>query len=86
MEKRLEIPDLPDAVRELVGECELTGRRTLFQRDGHPVAILASYDEYIALHETVDIASDAALRARIEAADEEIRRGAMLLPEELFVE
>jgi PHD/YefM family antitoxin component YafN of YafNO toxin-antitoxin module len=73
-------------VRELVGECELTGKRTLFQRDGRPVVILASYDEYLALRETVDVANDSALRERIDAADEQIRRGAMLLPEDLFVE
>jgi PHD/YefM family antitoxin component YafN of YafNO toxin-antitoxin module len=86
MEKRLEILDLSDAVRELVGECELTGKRTLFERNGRPVAILASYDEYVALRETIAIAADAILRGRIDAADEEIRRGAMVLPEELLVE
>ena len=32
------------------------------------------------------IAADAILRGRLDAADEEIRRGAMLLPEELLVE
>ncbi|HEY3056287.1 MAG TPA: hypothetical protein VGK31_10195 [Thermoanaerobaculia bacterium] len=86
MEKRLEILDLPDAVRELVGECELTGKRTLFIRGGRAVAILASYDEYLALRETVDIANDTALREHIDSADEQIRRNAMLLPEDLFVE
>jgi PHD/YefM family antitoxin component YafN of YafNO toxin-antitoxin module len=86
MEKQLEILDQQSAVRELVGECELTGKRTLFLRGGRPVAILASYDEYLALRETIDIVNDAALRARIEAADEEIRRGAMILPEDLLVE
>jgi PHD/YefM family antitoxin component YafN of YafNO toxin-antitoxin module len=86
MEKRLEILDLSDAVRQIVGECELTGKRTLFERNGRPVAILASYDEYVALRETIAIAADAILRARIDAADDEIRRGAMVLPEELLVE
>jgi PHD/YefM family antitoxin component YafN of YafNO toxin-antitoxin module len=86
MEKRLEILDLPEAVRELVGECELTGKRTLFERDGRPVATLVSYDEYLALRETVDIANDTILRERIDSADEQIRRGAMLLPEDFFVE
>jgi PHD/YefM family antitoxin component YafN of YafNO toxin-antitoxin module len=86
MEKRLEILDLPGAVRDLVGECELTGSRTLFERSGRPVAILTSYDEYLALRETVDLANDVAMRALIDAADEHIRRGAMLLVEDLFVE
>ena len=86
MEKRLEILDLPDGVRELVGECELTGKRTLFERGGRPVAALVSWDEYLALRETIDIANDSVLRERIDAAGEQIRRGAMLLPEDLFVE
>lgn len=86
MEKRLEILDLPDEVRALVGECELTGRRTLFQRNGRPVAILTSYDEYLALRETIDLANDGAMRGLIDAADEQVGRGAMLLAEDLFVE
>jgi PHD/YefM family antitoxin component YafN of YafNO toxin-antitoxin module len=48
--------------------------------------MLVSYDEYLALRETVDLANDAVLRERIDAADEQVRRGAMLLPEDLFVE
>jgi mRNA-degrading endonuclease RelE of RelBE toxin-antitoxin system/PHD/YefM family antitoxin component YafN of YafNO toxin-antitoxin module len=83
MEKRLEIPDLPPDVRELVGECELTGRRTDFTRGGRPVATLVSHDEYLALRETVEIANDVALRAQIAAADDEVERNAILLAEEL---
>ena len=73
-------------MRELVRECELTGRRTLFQREGRPVVILVSFDEYLALRETIDIAADEYLRARIETADEELRRNKLLLPEDLFGE
>jgi len=86
MEKRLEILDLSDDVRKIVGECELTGKRTLFERNGRAVAILTSYDEYLALRETIAIANDAVLRSRIESADEEVRRNAIMLPEELLVE
>ena len=84
--KRLELLELPDAVRELVSECELTGRQTIFERGGRPVAILVSHDEYVALHETIEIASDTDLRQRITAADEQANRGAVLLPEDLFGE
>ncbi|HSP36104.1 MAG TPA: hypothetical protein VLU46_17465 [Thermoanaerobaculia bacterium] len=86
MEKRLEILELPDGVRQLVGECELTGKRTLFERNGRPVAILASNDEYIAMRETIDLAGDEPSRRIVDAADDEVRRGAILLAEELFVE
>jgi len=56
-------------VRELVGECELTGRRTIFTRNGRPAVVLVSHDEYLALRETIEVASDAALRAQIEEAE-----------------
>jgi PHD/YefM family antitoxin component YafN of YafNO toxin-antitoxin module len=58
----------------------------VFERGGRPVAILVAYDEYLALRETVNLAGDAAIRERLDSADEQIRRGAMLLPEDLFVE
>ena len=56
----------------------------MFSRDGRPVAILLSHDEYLALRETIDIANNADLRRQIETADEEVKRGAMMLPEDLF--
>jgi PHD/YefM family antitoxin component YafN of YafNO toxin-antitoxin module len=84
MEKRLELLDLTPDVRQLVGECEVSGKRTLFARDGRPVAILVSYDEYLALRETIDISNNADLRRQIETAEEEVKRGAMMLPEDLF--
>jgi PHD/YefM family antitoxin component YafN of YafNO toxin-antitoxin module/mRNA-degrading endonuclease RelE of RelBE toxin-antitoxin system len=83
MEKRLELLDLSTDVREIVGECELTGRRTTFVRDGRAVAILISHDEYMALRETLDLANDEVLRARIARADAELVRGAALELEDL---
>jgi PHD/YefM family antitoxin component YafN of YafNO toxin-antitoxin module len=70
-------------VRELVGECELTGRRTLFLRNGRPVVALVSHDEYLALRETIDIANDAALRAQIDAGEEEARSGRLMEVDDL---
>jgi PHD/YefM family antitoxin component YafN of YafNO toxin-antitoxin module len=84
MEKRVNLLDLPPDVRQLVAECELTGKKTVFERNGRAVVILVSYDEYLALRETIDIANDAPLRAAIERAEEEVKRAAMLLPEDLF--
>jgi mRNA-degrading endonuclease RelE of RelBE toxin-antitoxin system/PHD/YefM family antitoxin component YafN of YafNO toxin-antitoxin module len=78
--KRLDILEQPDDVRALVGECELTGKRTVFEREGRPVATLISYDEYMALRETIDISNDAELRETIEAAEKE----EMVLTEDLF--
>ena len=83
MEKRIDILDLPPEVRELVGECELTGRRTLFLRNGRPVVALVSHDEWLALKETIDIANDEALRAQIAQAEAEAQRGAVMEVEDL---
>ena len=83
MEKPLEILDLPENVRRLVGECELTGKRTFFSRNGKRVAVLLSHDEFLGLNETLAILRDAELRASIEGAEEEVKRGAMLTVEDL---
>jgi PHD/YefM family antitoxin component YafN of YafNO toxin-antitoxin module len=87
MEKTLQIVELAsEELRAIVGECELTGRRTMFERSGRAVAVLLSYDEYVALRETIAIGADEALRTRIEAADEEVRRGAVMAVEDLLEE
>ena len=84
MERTLQIVDLTsDELRSIVGESELTGRRTIFERAGKPVALLLSYDEYLALRETIAIGADAALRARIRAADAQVERGAIVAMEDL---
>jgi PHD/YefM family antitoxin component YafN of YafNO toxin-antitoxin module len=73
-------------VRELVSECELTGRQTVFERNGRAAAILISFDEYLALRETIDISQDRDLRDILDRTEEEIRRNQLLLPEDLFGE
>lgn len=85
-EKRLEMIELPAEAKDLVSECELTGRRTYFQRNGRAVAVLISHDEYLALRETIEIANDAPLREKIAAAEQEAARNAVMLPEDLFGE
>ena len=84
MEKRIDILDLPPEVRELVGECELTGRRTLFLRNGRPAVALVSHDEYLALRETIEIANDDALRAQIAQGEAEGQRGQVMEAEDLM--
>ena len=69
--KRLDILDLPEESRDLVRECEAQGQQTYFERNGRPVAVLVSYDEYLALRETIEIANDSLLFARLAEADEE---------------
>jgi PHD/YefM family antitoxin component YafN of YafNO toxin-antitoxin module len=81
---RIDLLDLPDDARDLVRNCEASGERTVFERNGRPVAILVSHDEYLALRETIDIFNAPLLYARIEAADEEVRRGKMMLVEDLL--
>ena len=69
--KRIEILDLPEETRDLIRECAAQGTRTFFEREGRPAAVLVSYDEYIALRETIDIANDSLLFAKLAEADEE---------------
>ncbi len=83
-EKKLEILDLPDDIRALIAECEVTGTRTRFLRNGRPVAVLVSHDEYLALRETVEIVKDGQLLMKVTAAEEQVKRGAMLMVEDLL--
>jgi PHD/YefM family antitoxin component YafN of YafNO toxin-antitoxin module/mRNA-degrading endonuclease RelE of RelBE toxin-antitoxin system len=69
--KRLDVLDLPEDARDLIRECEATGARTVFERNGRPVAVLVSHDEYTALRETIEIANDSLLFAKLAEADEE---------------
>jgi PHD/YefM family antitoxin component YafN of YafNO toxin-antitoxin module len=77
----LELP-----LSSMVNECELTGRRAVFVRNGTAVAVLISNDEYMALRETTELSGHAGIEQLLAEADDEIRRGAILLPEDLFVE
>jgi prevent-host-death family protein len=69
--KHLDVLDLPEDARDLIRECEAKGTRTVFERNRRPVAVLVSYDEYQALRETIEIANDSLLFARLASADEE---------------
>jgi hypothetical protein len=86
MEKNLDVLDLTGDLRNLVAECEISGRRALFRRGERSVALLVSWDEYLALRETVSILGDAALRERLESAERAAAGGALLQAEDLFVE
>ena len=83
MEKPLEILELPEDVRRLVGECELTGGRKIFSRNGRPIAILLSHDEYLALKETLEISNNADLRAVLEQGEAEVKANRMIVAEDL---
>jgi PHD/YefM family antitoxin component YafN of YafNO toxin-antitoxin module len=82
----LDILSLDESLRRLVSETEILGRRTLFSRNGKRVAVLLSHDEFLALNETLDIATGEAIRSRLEIAEEQVRRGQLLAVEDLFVE
>ncbi len=81
--KRIDLFELANEAREIVRECEVHGARTLFERGGRGVAVLVSWDEYVALRETIDISNEPLFYAKLESAEEEVRRGKMLLAEDL---
>lgn len=76
--KRIDLLDLPEAMRTLVGECEVTGNRTAFERGGRPVAMLVSYDEWLALRETIAIVNDQRIIAAWRKSEAEVSRGAIV--------
>lgn len=82
--KRTNVLDLPQDARDLVTECEVSGQQTIFERNARPVAILVSYDEYLALHETIAITNDPGLRAKIDLADGQANKGEVDLVEEIL--
>ena len=69
--RKLDLLDLSEETRDLIRECEAQGERTYFERNGKPVAVLVSYDEYLALRETIEIANDSLLFAKLAEADDE---------------
>ncbi|HXI14412.1 MAG TPA: hypothetical protein VNM92_17470 [Thermoanaerobaculia bacterium] len=82
----VELSDLDPVMRKALAECELTGQRSLFLRNGRIVATVISWDEYLAMRETMQLVPDLELRARLDARDAEVRGGDLFGPEELFVE
>jgi mRNA-degrading endonuclease RelE of RelBE toxin-antitoxin system len=68
---RIDVLDLPEDMRDLVLACEVQGTHTVFERNGKAVAMLVSRDEYLAMSETLAIANDALLFARLAEADED---------------
>jgi PHD/YefM family antitoxin component YafN of YafNO toxin-antitoxin module len=83
-DREIEILDLAGDVRALIAECEVMGNRTRFLRNSRPVAVLVSHDEYLALRETVEIVKDGQVLTNVMAAEEQVKRGAMLMVEDLF--
>ncbi len=71
LDRHLDVLDLPEDLRDLIRECAAKGTRTVFERNRRPVAALVSYDEYMALRETIEIANDSLLFAKIAEADDE---------------
>ena len=80
----IDLLDLPEEARDLIRSCEARGTRTRFDRNGRPVAVLVSWDEYMALHETIAIANEPLLYAKLETAEEEGRNGKVILVEDLL--
>lgn len=73
--KHVDLLDLSEEVRDLVRECEAKGAQTVFERNGRAVATLVSWDEYMALRETIEIANDALFFAHLAEADQQIESG-----------
>ena len=85
-DRTIEISDLADPLREFVRECEVTGRRTAFTSGGRRVSVIISQDEYLAMTESVDIAANPDQLEEIRQAEQDVKKNALLLLEDLVGE
>jgi len=69
-----------------INEAQNLGEQFLISRNGRPVAVLMSYEEYDSLLETLDVLSDEQLMADIKAGEEDIKAGRVIDHEELLRE
>jgi prevent-host-death family protein len=85
MAKILPISEVKTRLLELVSGVAACGDEIVVTRNGKPAAVLASYEEYEGLKETLDVLSDENLMKQIRAAERHFRKGGKGLTfEEVF--
>jgi antitoxin YefM len=83
--KILPISEVKTRLLELVSGVAACGDEIVVTRNGKPAAVLASYEEYEGLKETLDVLSDENLMKQIRAAERHFRAGGKGLTfEEVF--
>jgi prevent-host-death family protein len=75
MAKILPISEVKARLPELVSGVAACGDEIVVTRNGKPAAVLASYDEYERLKETLDVLSDEDLMRQIRASERYFRKG-----------
>lgn len=85
-ETTIEISEADEAVQEIMRPCEIQGQRVRFTRAGRTIGILVSWDEYLALRETLELIGDPKTLAAVQKAEGEAARGDLLEVEDLVVE
>lgn len=81
-DSRVEMTDLDEKVRDFVAFCEVSGQRTIFTRSGAPTVVMAAWDEYLAMRETLALLGSEEIVAELALAEEQARAGKLLLPED----
>lgn len=71
----IDIADVEEPLRSALLECEVTGNRSVIRREGRAIAVLASWDEYLALRDTAILAGDENLAGQIRSAERELQGG-----------
>jgi antitoxin YefM len=83
--KILPISEVKTRLLELVSGVAACGDEIVVTRNGKPAAVLASYEEYEGLKETLDILSDENLMKQIRAGERYFKKGGKGLTfEEVF--
>ena len=82
-ETEIDIADVEEPLRSALLECEVTGNRTLIRRGDRPIAVLTSWDEYLALSDTAALMAEEDRIGRIREAERELETGRVLADERL---
>lgn len=77
------LADAKNRLSELVSSAEKTHERTVITKNGRPVAMLLSVEDWASVEETLEILSDPDLMREIREARAEIERGDTVSAEEM---
>lgn len=79
----IDIDHVGEPLRSALLECEVTGNRAVIRRGTRPIAVLASWDEYLALVDTAALMAEEGRIARIREAERDLQTGNVVADERL---
>jgi antitoxin YefM len=77
------LADAKNRLSEIIASAERTHERTVVTKNGKPVAVVLSIEDFQGMQETLEILSDPAVRAELEEGIAEADRGEFVSDEEM---